>query len=49
MKIEKIKSTVPEEFSEGALIRCKTTALCRKRQQATKPEEAQQRQGKIFG
>ena len=33
----KNKSTVPEEISEGALIRCKTTALCRKRQQAIKP------------
>jgi hypothetical protein len=35
--IQKKKSTVPEEISEGALIRCKTTALGRKRQQVTKP------------
>ena len=35
--MEKIKSIVPEEISEGALTCCNATALCRKRQQAIKP------------
>ena len=45
---EKIIRPFTEKVSECALIRCKTTALCRKRRQVTKPTKTPTGTGKIL-